>query len=150
MAKNSAVSILNPLCTFDLLNYVLQVVQSGGKNIELAVIRRNQPLKVRVLVSCPSNLLLCTCICLWANCCIFFTPCSYWSPKKLRPWWLRWRKKRKTRQRRKNRRSLLEVIMKLWLSFSTCLKAAYLVCKHQHVFTIPKVYKPKNSFHVTR
>ena len=27
-------------------NLPLQVVQSGGKNIELAVIRRNQPLKV--------------------------------------------------------------------------------------------------------
>lgn len=27
-----------------------QVVQSGGKNIELAVIRRNQPLKVKLLI----------------------------------------------------------------------------------------------------
>lgn len=28
------------------LSVLSQVVQSGGKNIELAVIRRNQPLKV--------------------------------------------------------------------------------------------------------
>lgn len=33
-------------CVYHNLNDVTQVVQSGGKNIELAVIRRNQPLKV--------------------------------------------------------------------------------------------------------
>lgn len=30
--------------------WLLQVVQSGGKNIELAVMRRDQPLKVTVVV----------------------------------------------------------------------------------------------------
>lgn len=33
-------------CVYCCVNDASQVVQSGGKNIELAVIRRNQPLKV--------------------------------------------------------------------------------------------------------
>lgn len=34
-------------CVYWYFIAVTQVVQSGGKNIELAVIRRNQPLKVK-------------------------------------------------------------------------------------------------------
>lgn len=41
-------------CLLDLLLMVLtsvQVVQSGGKNIELAVMRRDQPLKVKAALA---------------------------------------------------------------------------------------------------
>lgn len=86
---------------------LLQVVQSGGKNIELAVIRRNQPLKVIICIVNTYSISVLKLVVL-TRILIFLADCRFWSPRKLRPWWLRSRKKRRKRQRRRSRRSPLE------------------------------------------
>lgn len=111
-----------------------QVVQSGGKNIELAVIRRNQPLKVIALSYDVQPYLLNAKVVTRIVLCVFaiiflFLLNSYssihlstllisfsvlwgrsWSPKKSRPWWQRLRRRRKRRPRRRSRRNPLKAV----------------------------------------
>lgn len=104
-----------------------QVVQSGGKNIELAIIRRNQPLKAsiptfsKMQLGCMYWTLVVVCV----HATKFGLHYRFLNPKRSRHWWQRLRKRRRRRLRKRSRRSLHRSVTSAWQPHLLCVAPGY-------------------------